>query len=154
MTQAIDVGTMEAGREMDALIESHVFTHLTMQRICTIYHDGGGGWEEIESLYSDDHGTWSRAMLPVDAHREPCWLMDEAIWQVVRPYSTDIAAAWQVVDALIPKWDVQIDMSRAQNSFARLVGRGNVVWYAYGNERGASGAPLAICRAALKAVSE
>lgn len=68
----------------------------------------------------------------------------EGRWPWPYPYSTDIAAAWLVVEKLRGRWPVEI-MTPAPGGYSCLVGG----LFAMGN--GAT-APLAICLAALEAL--
>ena len=120
---------MPAGRELDALVAEKVMG------FCLCPYDpkwmradtGSGIWIDGDTWRCTDHGK--PAFTP---------------W---RSYSTDIAAAWEVVEKMREDYEPRIE----------LWDEGWEVTILTGTDRGsASGraltAPLAICRAALKAV--
>ncbi|MCK9361710.1 hypothetical protein M0Q28_05840 [Patescibacteria group bacterium] len=129
--------TMEAGREMDALVAEKVM--------------GWKAWEETRGEYT--HVVWQR---PGD--REPWYGSRD--WQRhvgryrplvkydprrhiergLSPFSTDISAAWKVVEKMGNFKLLRTDITR-DHWFCEFNGG----WGAY-----APSAPLAICRAALK----
>lgn len=99
------------------------------------------------------------ALADVEAGRELDALIDERCFGIRRAiagfhgapfYSTDIAAAWQVVERLLATFPPFVLWCNAKYTIAQI-------WDAddneIANERGET-APLAICRAALKAVGE
>lgn len=110
--QTVDVDSMEAGREMDALVA---------QKVARLKEVRPAEWRKGEWIY-----TYNET--PFETH-----------WAPVPYYSTDIAAAWQVVeeitDMLHPASYTFIELWEAQSMWACT----------------ASEAALAICRIALKA---
>lgn len=93
------------------------------------------------------------------------WTMDRyGIWHTPRkpngvashgvkvpPYSTDIAAAWTVVDHLQKQgyqWRVETPKPDAHDWYEVRVWANRALWYAHGTT-----APEAICRAALRALA-
>jgi hypothetical protein len=127
-----DIDTMPAGREMDVLIAEDVM-----------------GWEQ--------HCHTGRMMwcLPYPGHRamaiaqpemtRPVTVSDDSGDHDVTPFhpSTDIAAAWRVVEKMKERhWFLLTDRSATE-------------WYAAFSDKAKAreiSAPLAICRAALRAV--
>jgi hypothetical protein len=82
-------------------------------------------------------------------------------WASARPYSTDIAAAWEIVEKLQAEWTVTLTIYRAGVCCELEQGDSNDPEPAkHGRDRQpyrwaeemAATAPLAICRAALRAV--
>jgi hypothetical protein len=65
----------------------------------------------------------------------------------VAAYSTDIAAAWLVVEKLLPTHDLMLE-SVSGNAYARFSGA------LYSGTAVATTAPLAICHSALMAVND
>ena len=92
---------MEAGRELDVLVAEKVLGHAIALRWCSRDPDCGG-WDECESFRdeTDDYtdSTWysQQSCYQSYPHNDPDW-------RVVPSYSTDIGAAWQVVDYLRTK---------------------------------------------------
>ena len=118
----MDIDTMEAGREMDALVAERVM-----------------GWR-----HPDTSGHNADQMLPPD------WVA----WNDIRsvpPFSTDIAAAWQVLEKFLPH--VRVECHK-DSDYTDGTGWHADIWAdsGHGCSEGASTAPVAICRAALKAV--
>jgi hypothetical protein len=124
----IDIDTMPAGREMDALIAERVM---------------GWKWMGI------DHETLAMLLDPT-ARRHPAWREypdrpHSSDWDAYVPhYSTDIAAAWEVVEAMQSESRPDAEWIH----FAAAIDGVNLLTETAGD------AALAICRAALKAVSE
>jgi len=138
---AEQIRNMEAGREMDARVAEEVMGWEWMRQ--EPGHKYGGGsiltkekckahliqpdykWIEWCELIPDD-GQYPRGMNHSIPH-----------------YSTDIAAAWEVVEKL-DRGPVVIRVTAGPETIVQFIGYGG----------GASGptAPLAICRAALHAV--
>lgn len=118
----MDSETMQAGREFDARIHEHVMR----REVKYADHVPPGRWEYSAS----ESGT------PFDE---------------VPHYTTDIAAAWQVVEAL-RALGFDIDVSAGVNCRlaweCTIAPRPNTDGFYVGE---GSTAPLAICRAALKA---
>jgi hypothetical protein len=112
----MDIDMMPAGREMDALIAKNIFEW-------TIVKTKRNNWFELQS------GLWK----PDDGATD------------FPHYSTDIAAAWQVIEKM-----------RGEESGMRVYRIESMSYWQFGF-RGApwaeaDTAPLAICRAALKTV--
>lgn len=140
-----DIDKLEAGRELDALIAERVM-----------------GWKWCASPNTFKPGRPWRRWLAEPYRNMPVWdgvtempidgLFDEE--SNVLYYSTDIAAAWEVVEKLRETWpvvlvtvgpkhyDVEINTDKGSPSHYRLV-----------EDAQAETLPLAICRAALKAIS-
>jgi len=140
MTQE-QIDTMEAGREMDRLIADRIFNLDTYKK--WIYVDRFDHFDcFLDDARYDENGQWDYAFLQNGSFRR------------VPSYSTDIAAAWQVVEKIKdvfrkqkPDWDFAI-VETGENHW--LAG-----WLQYESfELSGEGktAPLAICRAALKVV--
>jgi hypothetical protein len=73
-------------------------------------------------------------------------------WPCLPYYSTDIAAAWQVVEHLRTQNWYLLRLTNGDNNYACYFGRG-IVQGPYGYAVGDT-APLAICKAALKVIAE
>lgn len=119
---------LEAGRDMDALVA---------HKIMGYYVDRWSpDFSEIDYWYRTEPQPWYSG-----SHNEQT--------KIVPHYSTDIAAAWQVVERLWSKHLYYFYLSYYESiNWVRIVGTAPAeVWH--GN---AETAPLAICRAALKAV--
>ena len=127
---------MQAGRELDALIAEKVM-----------------GWEWRKTSLNDEQkvlvmGNYN----PLDDSTDFWWGDD--VMKLVPYYSRDIAAAWQVVEKMREEGlDIDITVRPKIEYGCRVAPRGecntdNVVFLA------STTAPLAICRAALKAVGE
>jgi hypothetical protein len=118
---AVTPETLEAGRRLDALVAEKVM-----------------GWRLI---------LWEANILPPDAdmpHGIPP--VGHGTW--VPRYSTNIAAAWQIVDRLLAQdYGVTMTMDDPHNICVEVWGG----LLGLTEERGATdrSAPLAICRAAL-----
>jgi len=133
---------MNAGRELDALVAEKVM---------------GCKWGEFHNT-PDEPGRWEDHKFLVDPDGNKVavrWKTKNLLtWDMchywpsrpLRPYSTDIAAAWEVVEKFISE-GVSIYRDDRQPSKGK--------WYAlFGDGCGveADTVPLAICLAALKAV--
>jgi len=81
---------MEAGRELDAVIEEKLFGHRIEVRYCNWLP---GGWYEVQS-YGEER--ISGGLLDED-ELHPCYLEGEK-WVIVPFYSTDISDAWRIVE--------------------------------------------------------
>ena len=131
-TKTIDIDTMPAGREMDALVAEFMGW--------MIYpfdeHRGNHEWLDNLSNYpylTDQHGYYLLWRKPKE---------DGERWSP----STFIAAAWEVVEKLFRTgWNVSVDTD--------LLGFCATVWNEDDGQyfNCANTAPLAICRAAWKA---
>ena len=122
---------LAAGRDTDALIAERV-----MGRI--IYR-GPVPQEDLQIL--EDGGSWIGVPgLGLQPTTETC-----------PRYSTDIAAAFQVAEAMSTRFGMQLslDMWGGDPWWAEFADR----QYIYGAQSTATTAPLAICRAALKALA-
>ena len=124
----LPAGEQREGRELDALIAEKVMGFVWRR-----------GWG----------GPWKMLVSPTDAEDCPPIQGDEGIAadyaRFVPRYSTDLAAAWLVVEKLTPRFYVCVErVHRSGDAWNAWVGRSNVA---------ASSAPLAICRAALAALS-
>jgi hypothetical protein len=144
MTQTIDIDTMEAGREMDALVAERVMG-LTLRRE-----------EEDESpthpyVYRWQRPDGSRICTHTSFGFGWCGSRDEAN-KCLPSYSTDIAAAWQVVEHFSKGKDMPVFVGMVGDSAEAKIydTEGNPLMEPVHADTPA----LAICRAALKAVSE
>jgi len=116
---------MEAGREMDALVAELM------------------GWESQYIEYGGSAGEY-------------VWVLPDGKWQHepdVPEYSTDIAAAWLVVEKFLPHFRIEC-FEDSVNTDEK--GWHCDIWTVRGHAcaEGCDTAPLAICRAALKAIEE
>ena len=124
-----EIWKMEAGRELDALIHEQVFGKCA--------HD----WIKVTNKPLDKKGN-SIYKCSKCGDRRPA---REAMgW---RNYSTDIAAAWQVVEKMSKLYHVEIE--NFDNGYGVTLDDYSQTWEAH-----ADTAPLAICRAALLAVMD
>jgi hypothetical protein len=108
---------------------------------------------ELDAIVAEKVMGWSSTRFMNNVHRVSA---RHPVWQefiVVPRYSTDLAAAWQVVDVLLkrnPMQDIHLE---------HMIGTGWGVSCCYSEEHGGwdgwvygETAPLAICLAALKSV--
>lgn len=117
---------MPAGKEVDILIAEKVMG-LSLQHLLPVYEEG-----------STDDGLdgWSGFVCP--RCRRPSDMLDEPC---AKYYSTDIRAAWEVVEKFTSeRW---VELGNSRGGWECLIG---------GDAGYAKNAPLAICRAALLAV--
>ena len=139
-----------AGRELDAALREAIGLGKTEMRWCKDYTSDG--WTEEQSIYERDP-----RMGTVGAEHghllHPCVREDEIAWRVVPHYSADIAAAWSVFE-----WLTSGATAARLSTGMLLVGRWGTGWCVRGHQEAgdieaeADTAPLAICRAALRAV--
>ena len=135
---AEQIDTVPAGREMDALVAERVM-----------------GWKNLHWVEGGkkDNASWPTG-----------WYGDgpENEVYLYKNYSTDIAAAWEVVKNLIErKYEWQMEMERYGE---RVIFEchicdtqhggwsGESQWYERLSDAKGDSAPLAICRAALRSV--
>ena len=131
----------EAGKELDALVARHVMGLVWDETRCRVC-----GWPIKEDLAQGCTAD-SCSLRPAPQYRA-----DEPA-----PFSTDIAAAWRIVEAISNNREMgyclrgmyggDLMMWGCQVVFTEAIG-GNLVYH----ETWASTAPLAICLAALEAV--
>jgi hypothetical protein len=134
---------LAAGRELDAKVAEKIFG-LTVRRglVRLAYYE-----MEMEVLEEGDE--------PLEGmqHEEDYIAGD----RLVPCYSTDIAAAWLVLDEMV--WrvgtaNIRLDMEDYGRG-AGTAGRAErAVWVTIGEHTAVGPAPLAICKAALAALSE
>ncbi len=143
-----EIDEHEAGRETDVCIAIAVMGHMVRQRLC--FPDPEcGGWDEAESNYSrisvvDGFNLEALAQAKVanPTFIKPCYQDQDEIWVVVPEYSVYIAAAWEVVGRFF-LYDVGTD---GMLHICEIHTAPNKRFIASADD-----APLAICRAALKA---
>jgi len=148
-----EIDEMPAGRELDALVAEKVMD----QDFCRCPTDDAG--ETIHGI------CWKNDGFKTIQDVGTCWSCKK------RPqherYSTDIAAAWEVVEKLVLElgWDFDVSLEPAyaddaeQRVGVMFTRKAEIAAYAKLSEDSpiyvAGGlVPLAICRAALKAVEE
>ena len=133
----MNIDKMQAGREIDLLIDRELFGKKNLRA----YHKVFTG-RHIDS----DRGLTTYQQSELDAGKYGPWEQCPA-----PHYSTDIAAAWQVVEKMNKRgFRHVISLSHdGQTHHARFISFNPIeeVYQAWENI-----APLAICRAALKAV--
>ena len=120
-----EIDALPAGRELDAMVATFVMG-------CKVIVDGGKPYCDC-----DDRGHFTRDANDVYADL-PC-------------YSTDIAAAWQVVEKLkgaAVEWFFHIDIPKPS-----VTDEWRAIFTPATRYSWAKTAPLAICRAALVAVT-
>lgn len=126
----MSIDQMAAGREMDALVAAKVMGLLWDEARCRIC-----GWP-LKSVAEEGCVLENCSLRPPPERRA-----DEPA-----RYSTDIAAAWEVF-AKVSEHDVRLSVARSAGGWKVFDHR-----YADVPSIEADTAPLAICRAALKAV--
>ncbi len=133
---------MNAGRELDALIAEKVMGLCVHEWEYTTLDEFMDDWMAKCDKCNIETSGGSREMCPASGHTQP--------------YSTDIAAAWTVVEKLRCAWDFSLQV------FAEEGGTGacfTVMGETFRSDGShmfsaeADTAPLAICLAALKAVA-
>jgi hypothetical protein len=134
----MNIDTLEAGRELDALVAEKVMGWTWPDDRCPIC-----GWS-----FSD---TAAEGCVPGDCSQRPIPTVPES--EDYPHYSTDITAAWEVVEKMLgqlPQQDIH---------FQHLEYTGWGVGTCFNKEEGGwdewmygETLPIAICRAALKAV--
>ncbi len=123
-----EIDQMEAGPEMDALVAEFMI-----------------GWRRAPS--EDDPAGW-------------CWVTEHgrtrgSATALMPTYSTNIAAAWQVVEKLKERFSsVLVETNPRQYYVDIVTDKGTPSYYRTVADAEADTAPLAICRAALKAVNQ
>lgn len=131
----------EAGRELDALVAERV-----MGLKCRFERGVEAAWQDHKPV------AWSPndyIVLSQSGSPEPCFYIPSRMhsYLIVPRYSTDIAAAWEVVEKMwSSKYEAFVRTFRGQWS-ASFADNGNII-----GQVDAETAPLAICRAVLKAV--
>ena len=130
---------MEAGRELDALVAEHLF--------------GGAGatWFVCPRCKGEHFGASGDGRQCHDEYNRGCaWY--GAISDALPPFSTDIAAAWEVVDALSER-NIHFAIFTQNNVVMTFESKfdGGYISEAGGADDSIA---LAICRAALLAVME
>ena len=145
---------LQAGRELDAMVAKAIGVEPT--RIAIATRDGGEGAAVVENGRDGPFYTKSDVERWVAEHSQYGYVLGE--WLRYPQYSTDIAAAWQVVEKLSETYRVCVHR-RANGD----IGEGHnlyeiVIWLDFWNcdpEKPlavirAMTAPLGICRAAIK----
>lgn len=122
-----EIRNLPAGREMDALVAQQLF-----------------GWMFIASnfVHNLEYGT----MIPPNG-----WKRDNFIPDECPHYSTDIAAAWEVVEKM-RGMALAMTMGKGDDAYQCRIFDGRIAPEAYRVLVSAETAPLAICRAALLAM--
>ena len=138
-----DIDTLEPGPALDALVAEKVMG-LRLDGDFPIQQDEAGGWDPIDE--EDGAGHQRRPCYRTCGdHPMPPYQYEHGSTcrRVVPEYSTDIAAAWEVVEKLRPTGP-KLSIHAARLGYDVEYGPG---WFV-----SAPTAPLAICRAALKAI--
>ena len=145
---------MTAGREMDALIAEKM-TGKKYLRAEHKFYDG-------RYVYIDHKETWS------DYQKEQFESGSYGAWEYCGPlYSTDIAAAWEVAAKMSMPFEIAKSYEEiynvgpmgwqvcwCPNKREECEGCGEDSRCTCGNDTWSESAPLAICRAALKALEQ
>lgn len=146
---------IEAGRELDARIAEVVFGLTIVHRAWPCYTPPDGSTYEAATDGNDR--SWGAVLDIVYQVREPHedWRDQLGLWCKPVPfYSTDIAAAWLVIDALRARgmWLEELSGRYRECYRAGFSWRNpdRVLLY---RQAMALTAPLAICRAALEALT-
>lgn len=135
---------MDAGRELDALVAERVMGYQWWHREGLRNH-----------LLSPDAAQWAGSLDMKPGAAET----DKAFYNGAPPYSTDIAAAWEVIERMTAQgWHYEIGGPAASTPHWARFGRGdydphNDEWDEQHIGMG-SAAPHAICLAALRAIGE
>ncbi len=166
-SSAIDA--LPAGRELDALVAEQVMGWECVHRMTLLPKEI---WvAEAEREFEAEYGTkppsgWAMDQTWADysGDHPPKWCEKcqkrpsqfQSGQYVLRPYSTSIGAAWEVVEKLNKKFHLRLisPFEPGEPYFAGFSPHGMTGWDGRPHfEAGADTAPLAICRAALKAVA-
>lgn len=139
----VEKNSLQPGRDLDALVAEKVMG-VKPKLIAIATQDGGKSAAVVEHWNGPfpDHNSvrdW------IEEH--PGYKLD--FWKEYRPYSTDIAAAWKVIEKLCDAPDgdlpLQITFTRSNGWFVEI---GDGVC----SDQDIEGLSQAICLAALKAV--
>jgi hypothetical protein len=129
---------MKAGPEMDALVAEKML-----------------GWRWMiaaaDGIDSEPHSAWLMRPESVNAYWIPARPVDDYARPDADPFSTEIAAAWQVVEHLHHQgvdWTIDQCMTGEATGWTVQTWRGSSI----ASDAWADTAPLAICLAGLKAV--
>lgn len=125
-----DVDSMPAGREMDAMVAERVMGWKLNMGGRVVRPDGSSFKGPVEDRWLDPNPHYQQYSLA--------------------PYSTDIAAAWKVVEKMLELDFHCVLGARSRSAYACYFTKDP---HAKTETDYTSSAPLAICRAALKAVS-
>jgi len=139
---------LEAGRELDALVAERVMGDIAWDYV--IEGCSRCGREFATVADAEAHRANSRYLVgPIVLHSS------------VPAYSTDMNDAWRVVEKMREQQDVRfVNLQMTVYSYSRTYATfDSKAWYDYTPETWAEGngeyaTPLAICRAALMAISE
>ena len=141
---------LKAGRELDALVAEKVmgcrvswWSLRLVDRPPTDIEWRHGLFTSEASLERMEEGE----VLVADANGDMPMhqMLGRSEWEGIPRYSTDIAAAWEVVEKMRARGLI-VDLTLGAGAYCRIGG-----FRPFAEERGAT-APLAICLAALKAV--
>ncbi len=129
---------MEPGRELDALVAE-------------LFGEKPDVSPTEDSLWlirrGSDNGGWLRSITGSDP--DDCNLM--VVDWLPRPFSTDIAAAWEVVEKLLGRFQFTLNsLEDGLGWYAEFGAWNEKIYQAY--DENAETVPHAICLAALKAV--
>ena len=140
--KSLDIDLLEAGLEIDGLIHERIF-HFPRWKPLPIPEIPGepcGGFFDQCLKGQAGHLAWNKYIRENEKHEfnRPC------------DYSTDISAAWQVVEKLGPHFGLTFYFSTDETVWsACFIILGSEMQFGH-----ASSPSLAICRAALKAVGK
>ena len=120
---------MVAGRELDALVAEKVM-----------------GWERIVMKDKPGAVSWPHPPKGFDVNHNR--------WSIIPHYSTDIAAAWEVVEKLAPEFEWILENDVKDGGWSAIIYKweGTSVVSSPIGRSDADTAPHAICLAALAAV--
>jgi hypothetical protein len=149
---------MKAGRELDALIAEKVMGWKPRQSKHGYWNLDGPNGEHFTDIDRRDYTAQYDKETGQKVQQAPWW---EYFWDEIPFYSTNIADAWEVVEKL-GRWrgfDFMLVMPNPEQTFHLHTYEAG--WYEATNDgperrvvSDADTAPLAICIAALKAVSQ
>lgn len=137
-----EILNMKAGREMDALVAEQVMGWTNCQK-CEF-----ATWLSSDKSIIASGEQWRGNPLPLDIAQEVSDKFNPR-WETIKNYSTDIFAAWKVVEKSAGFMVENRQVYKPDEWECEIAFEGTYIYFASANT-----APLAICRAALLAKLE